>query len=123
MLMKNIIAIMLAVFFPFAIVTTSFAELQWPGLEKAYKFLQITGEVKAVDKENTTITVSKKMKDKTIIAVAAIDDKTKIMMDKQNKSFNDIKAGDNVIVKYAEVNGKNIAKGVVIEPSVSETGE
>ena len=119
--MKNIIVIILAAFFAFSLTSTSFAEWQWPELPKASQFLQITGEVKAVDRNAMAITVTKKIKDKVMAAVTTVDEKTKITMDEQNKDFNDIKVGDTVIVKYTEVNGKNIAKSVVIKPPVTET--
>ena len=119
--MKNIISIILTVFFTFAIITASSAEWQWPNLPKAYSFLQITGEVKAIDKNAATITVSKRIKDAIITAVTTVDDKTEIMMNDHKKNFDDIKIGDKVIVKYAKINGKSIAKRVVIEPPVPES--
>ena len=119
--MKHIIGIIGAVVFALTLVSTSFAEWQWTDVQKASQFLQITGEVKAVDRNAMSITVTKKIKDKVIEAVTTVDDKTKITMDEQDKDFNDINVGDNVIVKYTEVNGKNIAKSVVIEPPAPET--
>jgi ribosomal protein S1 len=118
---KHIIGIILAVLFALTLIATSFAEWQWPEVQKASQFLQITGKVKAVDRTAMAITVTKKIKDKVMAAVTTVDDKTKITMDEQNKNFNDINVGDTVIVKYTEVNGKNIAKSVVIKPPVTET--
>ena len=118
---KNIMVIILAVLFALTLVSTSFAEWQWSEVQKASEFLQITGDVKAVDRKAMTITVTKKIKDEVMAAITTIDEKTKITMDKQNKNFNDIKVGNTVIVKYAEVNGKNIAKSVVIKPTETET--
>jgi hypothetical protein len=112
--------ITVAVLFALTLVATSFAEWQWTEVQKASDFLQITGEVKAVDRNAMAITVSKKIKDEVVSAVTTVDDKTKITMDEQNKDFNDIKVGDTVIVKYSAVNGKNIAKSVVIEPPAPE---
>jgi Cu/Ag efflux protein CusF len=118
---KNIMVIIVAALFALTLVSTSFAEWQLSELPKAYEFLQITGEVKAVDRNAMAITVTKKIKDEVMAAVTTVDDKTKITIDEQNKNFNDIKVGDTVIVKYTEVNGKNIAKSVVIKPAVTET--
>jgi len=118
---KHIMCIILAVLFALTFVATSFAEWQWPEVQKASKFLQITGEVKAVDRNAMSITVTKKIKDKVMEAVTTVDDKTKITMDEQIMNFNDINIGDTVIVKYSEVNGKNIAKSVIVEPPVTET--
>ena len=119
--MKKIMVIILAALFALTLISTSFAEWQLSEVPKAYEFLQITGEVKAVDRNAMAITVTKKIKDEVMAAVTTVDDKTKITMDEQNKDFNDIKVGDTVIVKYTAVNGKNIAKSVVIEPPVTET--
>ena len=119
--MKYIIGIIVSVFFALTLISASFSEWQWPEVQKASQFLQITGEVKAVDSNAMAITVSKKIKDKVMAAVTTVDDKTKITMNEQNKNFSDIKIGDTVIVKYKEVDGKNIAKSVVIEPAAAET--
>jgi len=118
---KNTMVIIIAVLFALTLISTSFAEWQLSEVPKAYEFLQITGEVKAVDRNAMAITVTKKIKDEVMAAVTTVDDKTKITMDKQNKDFDDIKVGDTVIVKYSAVNGKNIAKSVVIKPAASET--
>jgi succinylglutamate desuccinylase len=112
--------IIVAVLFALTLISTSFAEWQWSEVQKASQFLQITGEVKAVDRSAMAITVTKKIKDKVMAAVTTVDDKTKITMDEQIRNFNDINVGDTVIVKYSEVDGKNIAKSVVIEPPVPE---
>ena len=119
--MKHIMVIMLVALFALTLISTSSAEWQLSEVPKAYEFLQITGEVKAVDRNAMAITVTKKIKDEVMAAVTTVDDETKITMDKQDKNFNDIKVGDTVIVKYSAVNGKNIAKSVVIEPPVTET--
>jgi len=118
---KKIMVIILAALFALTLISTSFAEWQLSEVPKAYEFLQITGEVKAVDRNAMAITVTKKIKDEVMAAVTTVDDQTKITMDEQDKNFNDIKVGDTVIVKYSAVNGKNIAKSVVIEPPVTET--
>jgi uncharacterized protein YxeA len=117
---KHIMGIIVAVLFALTLISTSFAEWQWSEVQKASQFLQITGEVKAVDRSAMAITVTKKIKDKVMAAVTTVDDKTKITMDEQIRNFNDINVGDTVIVKYSEVDGKNIAKSVVIEPPVPE---
>ena len=120
-MLKYVIGIIVAIFFALTLISASFAEWQWSEVQKASQFLQITGEVKAVDRNAMALTVSKKIKDKIMAAVTTVDDQTKITMDEQNKNFNDIKVGDTVIVKYKQVDGKNIAKSVVIEPPVTET--
>jgi len=62
------------------------------------KVKQVTGDVAAVDAKAKTITVKGKKGD----VVIAADD----------KMMADIKAGDKVVVKYTEADGKNTAKSV-----------
>lgn len=104
--MKKAIAIIVAVLFVFALTSISFA---------AEKVKQVTGEVKAVDAVAKTITVAKKVKDKVEETVITVDDKTKIILDKETKTLADVKVGDKVTVKYTEANGKRVAKSVVIK--------
>ena len=118
--MKNIKVIILALFFLCAVISTSFAEWQSPGQPKAYKNLQITGQVKALDKKAMSITVAKKIRQKEMEAVATVNDKTKIMMSEKNMKFDDIKVGDKVVMEYSDVDGRNIAKSVLIKPAEPE---
>ncbi|MDI6865610.1 hypothetical protein [Thermodesulfovibrio yellowstonii] len=65
---------------------------------KKEKVKQITGEVTAVDTVGKTITVKSKKQELT---VAVTDEQIK-----------DVKAGDKVVVKYTEKDGKATAKSV-----------
>lgn len=130
--MKNVIIIILFVIFSLAINSASFAveekktETTPPGVLKlpvAAKAQQITGGVSAVNTITHSITVTKKIRDKVVEAVITIDDKTKIMKEKENKSFADIKTGDKVVVKYTKIDGKNIAKSIAIKPATPESKE
>lgn len=125
--MKKAVSIILAVLFVFAITSLSFAVEEKkaapaPEEKKAMpaekpKVKQVTGDVKAVDMKAKTITVTKMMKGKAEETVVTVDDKTKIMMDKEKKALADVKYGDKVTVKYTEVDGKNVAKSVAIKPA------
>lgn len=127
--MKKVIALIVAVLFVFAVASISFAaeekkaapapaEKKAEPAKKAPKVTQVTGEVKAVDAAAKTITVAKKVKGKVDEeTVVAVDDKTKITLDKEKKTLADVKAGDKVTVKYTEVDGKNVAKSVAIKPA------
>jgi len=131
--MKNIITIILCILFIFAISSISFAT----GKEKAEpttppvssklpyaaKVQQITGGVAAVNTITKSITVTKKIRDKVVEAVVTVNDKTEIMKEKEKKSFPDIKIGDQVVVKYTKVDGKNIAKNISIKPAKPESKE
>jgi len=114
--MRKTIAIIFAVLFVFAVTSISFAA------EKA-KVNTVTGEVKAVDTAASTVTVAKKVKGKEVETVVTVDDKTKIMMGKENKTLADVMAGDKVTVKYTEVEGKNVAKSIAIKAAETAPAE
>ncbi len=92
-------------------------------LPVAAKVQQITGEVRAVNYNAMSITVARKCKDKVLEAVVAVDNKTKISMDNGKGTFDDIKTGDRVVVKYTEVRGRNMAQYISIKPSKPASGE
>jgi glucose/arabinose dehydrogenase len=111
---KKTIAIIVSVLFVFAISSLSFAtdatkaapaaEATKAAPAKAEekkapaKVKQVTGEVTAMDAKAKTITVKGKKGD----VVIAVDDKMMAA----------VKAGDKVVVKYTEADGKNTAKSV-----------
>ena len=139
--MKKVLALIISVLFVFAVTTLSFAaeekkaapapaekkaapakmeEKKAPAAaEKAteknapVKVKQVTGAVAAVDAKAKTVTVKGKKGDVT----AMVDDKTKIMMDKDVKTLADVKAGDKVTLKYSEADGKMTAKSIAIKPA------
>ncbi len=118
--MKKTIAIIVAVLFVFSIASIAIAAEEKKAEEtkaaEKPKIKQVTGDVKAVDAKAKTVTVTKKMRDKAMDTVVTVDDKTKIMMDKEKKAIADLKAGDKVKVKYTEIEGKNVAKSIAIQP-------
>ncbi len=61
---------------------------------------QVTGIVKDVDLKAKTITVRKKVKEKASDTVAAYDDRTSILLGKEQKTIADIHVGDKVTMKY-----------------------
>jgi len=110
--MKKILAVVMALVFALT-VTAAFAEqpaakpaepakkaeptkkAEKPAKEKVK---QITGEVTAIDTVGKTITVKSKKQELTI---AVTDEQIK-----------DVKAGDKLVVKYTEKDGKATAKSV-----------
>lgn len=122
--MKKTLALIVAIAVVFAFAAVTFAGLEEEpkktdpatSAEKPKpKGKQVTGEVKAVDAVAKTITVAKKVKDKVEETVVTITDKTKITLDKEKRTLADVKVGDEVTVKYAEANGKKVAKRVIIK--------
>ncbi|GAQ94358.1 hypothetical protein TAGGR_1538 [Thermodesulfovibrio aggregans] len=123
--MKKILAVVMALVFAFT-VTAAFAEqpaakpaepakkaepakpAEKPA--KKEKVKQITGEVTAVDTVGKTITVKSKKQELTI---GVTDEQIK-----------DVKAGDKVVVKYTEKDGKLTAKSVKkVAPKAEKKGE
>ncbi|MEW6214786.1 MAG: hypothetical protein AB1478_06210 [Nitrospirota bacterium] len=134
--MKKTIFILLSVILAFTFSSTSLAvekkvekeeELKVsvpPELSKlptAAKVQQITGSVKAVDISAQSILVTKKIRDKAVEAVIAVDKTTKIEREKEQKTLSDIKVGDKVVVRYTKVDGKNVAKNITIETAKPES--
>jgi Cu/Ag efflux protein CusF len=77
---------------------------------------QITGEVVTIDVAIKTLTVKGKKAEVVITA----DDKTTVKMNKEKKNLSDIKVGDKVTLKYAEVDGKKIARSIDIKTEKTE---
>lgn len=83
------------------------------------KVKQVTGEVTAVDAAAKTLTVKGKAGDVALTA----DDKTTVKVGKEKKTLADVKVGDKVTVRYAEMDGKNIAKSIIIKAAPAEKKE
>jgi len=126
--MKKAIAIVISLMFVFALTSVTFAaekkaaapaekkemaaekkEAAPAKADKKAAHKQITGEVTAVDAKANTITVKGKKAEVTV----NVDDKTKFAP--KGKTIADVKAGEKVMVKYTEAEGKNTAKSVKIE--------
>jgi len=113
--MKKAIAIIVSVLFVLSVVGLSFAAEQKAAPAKTEKkapakVKQVTGEVAAVDAKANTLTVKGKKGEVMVNA----DDKTTVKVGKEKKSLADVKMGDKVTVKYAEMDGKNVAKSIVV---------
>lgn len=140
--MKRTIAIIVSLIFVFAISAVSFAAEKTaapataPAAEKkaapapttpaavpvekkeaapAAKKIQVTGEVAAVDAKANTVTVKGQKGDVTV----SVNDKTKILADKDNKTLADVKTGNKVTVKYVEAEGKKVATKISILPAAA----
>lgn len=128
--MKKMIAIIVAVLFALTVTSLSFAVEEKkatpaPAVKKAepmkpaetLKVTYVTGKVKAVDTVAKTITVVEKVgvRGKEEETVVTIDEKTTITKGKAKKMLADVKVGNNVTVKYTEVEGKNVAQSVAIK--------
>lgn len=128
--MRKAISILLSVIFAFFMISLSLAVEEKKTesippkplkLQTAAKVQQITGEVRAVNPTAMSIIVTKKIRDKVLETVVTIDNETKILKEKEKKTFLDIKTGDKVVVKYTKVDGKNVAKNISIKPAKPES--
>lgn len=128
--MRKAISILLSVIFAFFMISLSLAAEEKKTesippkplkLQTAAKVQQITGEVRALNPTAMSIIVTKKIRDKILETVVTIDNETKILKEKEKKTFLDIKTGDKVVVKYTKVDGKNVAKNISIKPTKPES--
>jgi len=125
---KKVIAIFVSVLFVFAIASVSFAvekaatapaatEKKEAAPVKAeekkapVKVKRISGEVVTVDATAGTLTVKSKKQEVSL----STDDKTAVKKGIEKKTLADVVAGDKVIVKYKEVDGKNVAKSIAVK--------
>jgi len=118
--MKKTIAVVLSLIFILAVTSVTFAAEKAaapaPAPEKKMEAAHATkavekhvkGDITAVDAKAMTITVKGKKGDVTV----TVDDKTDIKIGKEKKTIADLKAGEKVIIKYHEADGKNTAKSV-----------
>ena len=77
---------------------------------------QITGDIVTIDVAVKTLTVRGKKAEVVITA----DDKTAVKMNKEKKTLSDIQVGDKVKLKYAEIQGKKIARSIEIKAAKTE---
>lgn len=77
---------------------------------KAESVKSVSGKVIAVDAQAQTVTVKSKQAE----VIVSLNNTTAIMANKEKKTLADIKAGDMLRVRYAEVDGKNVAARVKI---------
>ncbi len=95
-------AVVVSVLFAFSVAGLTFAAEQKAAEKKApAKVNQISGEVVAVDAKAKTLTVK-----------GAKGDVALSLEEKSSVKLADIKTGDRVVVKYKEMDGKNVAISV-----------
>jgi ribosomal protein S1 len=122
--MKKAIAIIVSLLFVLSVAGLSFAaeKAAAPAPEKAMekkapvKVKWLSGEVTAVDAAANTITVKGKKAEVTLTA----NDKTSIKMGKEKKTLADVKVGEKVSTRYSEVEGKNVAKSIMLKSEKAE---
>lgn len=117
-MMEKFLAILVAMFFVFSLVSVAgAAEKQMYSKDQMYS---VRGPVLAVDAAAKTLTVKSIERDKSpslrwkgdITFITG--DNTKFAMGKKVETFQDLKAGEKVLVKFHEKDGKYIADTVRI---------
>ena len=113
--MKKASMITLALLISFAFVTTVFAQEKKTGekaapakAEKAAMGMKFAGKVVSIDAATKTFVAKDRNGEKNFDAANA--------KFAQGITFEDIKAGDKVAVKYKEKDGKNVASAVAKAP-------
>ncbi len=100
-ILRDVMVVLIA-----ALFVMSFAS---PTIAKE-KMIVLKGSVVSVDAAGKTLTVKEKKGEVTI----AWDQATKVTMGKEKKAFEDLKAGDKVLVRYHEKEGKAVANSIAI---------
>ncbi|MBI5676275.1 MAG: hypothetical protein HZC48_10700 [Nitrospirae bacterium] len=124
-MMKKSIAFMIAltIVFVFASLTVAVENKETaapaaaaPAVKPAHR--QVTGDVVSVNAAANTVVVKGKKGDVMLM----VNDKTKVMIGNEKKALADIKAGDKVVVRYTEADGKNTAKRIdlVLAPAAKK---
>lgn len=119
--MKKVIALLVAMLFALSVaghaIAAEMKEMKEmkeaaPAQKMApAKVKQVTGEVTAIDAAAKTLTVKGKAGEVALTA----DDKTTVKIGKEKKALTDVKVGDKVTVKYTEMDGKNVAKSIIVK--------
>lgn len=121
--MKKVIALLVAMLFALSVAGLAIAAEKKeaapaekkeaaPAQKKApAKLKQVTGEVTAIDAAAKTLTVKGKAGEVALTA----DDKTTVKIGKEKKALADVKVGDKATVKYTEMDGKNVAKFIIVK--------
>jgi len=86
------------------------------GATEKLKSKSLTCRLKSVDIVSQTVMVSKRVKGKEEETAINVDDKTGITLNKKKKELLDLKAGDKLVIKYTEIEGKKVAKSLAIMP-------
>lgn len=106
--MKKTFAVVLSLLFILSFVSLSAAAMK-----------QLTGKVTAVNHKAMTLTVHGRRGEIT----ASCDKKTRVAEGKEKRTLSDVQVGAKVTLKYSRVDGKDIARRIVIKaaaPAVKE---
>lgn len=104
--MNKIVPVVIAVAFVFSLAgMTSSAERQQKKL--------FAGTIKKIDTKEKVITLEN---DRVAEFTCSVDEKSIPQMTNGKKTLADMKVGDIAVVVYEEVNGKNVAKGITVQP-------
>jgi len=115
--MKKAVAIVVMLVFALSIV--GFVGTASAAMRKAPKSMKITGEVVSVD-TTANIVILKAQKGEMTFTV---DKETRIMAGRQQMTLADLKAGTKLTVKYSVVDGKNVAKRLVMSTAPAPISE
>lgn len=75
----------------------------------------ITGDVVTLDASINTLTIRGKKAEVVIVT----DEKTIVRIGKEKRTLSDVKVGDRVTVKYAETQGKKIARSIEVKTATA----
>lgn len=80
------------------------------------KAKEMAGQIQSLDTTANTLVLKIKKGEITF----AVNDKTQIMMGKEQKHLSDLKVGEKVKVHYTHIEGKNLADRIMVTKAVTK---
>jgi Cu/Ag efflux protein CusF len=87
-------------------------------VEKHTEMNKLNGEIASIDRAKKMVTVKTKRNGKEITVAAQLDDRTAIMDGRNSKSFADLKVGERVRMYYERQDNRELARNILVQPSV-----
>jgi Cu/Ag efflux protein CusF len=87
-------------------------------VEKHTEMNKLNGEIASIDRAKKMVTVKTKRGGKEITVAAQLDDRTAIMDGRNSKSFADLKVGERVRMYYERQDNRELARNILVQPSV-----
>jgi Cu/Ag efflux protein CusF len=87
-------------------------------VEKHTEMNKLNGEIASIDRAKKMVTVKAKRNGKEITVAAQLDDRTTIMAGRNSQSLADLKVGERVRMYYERQDSRELARNILVQPSV-----
>jgi Cu/Ag efflux protein CusF len=92
--------------------------MQTTVVEKHTEMNKLNGEIASIDRAKKMVTVKAKRNGKEITVAAQLDDRTAIMAGRNSQSLADLKVGERVRMYYERQDSRELARNILVQPSV-----